>query len=1437
MRTTDGVQIESLLDAEDLHIMETERARCNKETRTVIAILVVGVITVLALTFAPRIAMGDTATIADYAAFPPFMSATVEPNVLVILDNSGSMNEFAYKEVGGNICSAATAFTGFQEGIKYYGYFDSDTCYEYDNVDNCFVPVGPVVDDPSTPGILERSAGFDADPRRFSGNWLNWWTMRRFDVAKRVLTGGRLASDPGDYVLLATPTERDNRRIFNDYTAATDPFGVSTKNVYYTPFRQGIYSFFFNAKRNGEFTIMFNIVEAQFDDPSDLGGGGCADTDPDGDSLENFLADDPAYQNLGESSPPHPSPAYYAAVKRGTVGVDLPPDGIVQRMSDRVRFGYMQFNLGPGPGEGHTGHHGSWDIDGDGTNDLDWGYADGGRVRNYVGDKSTVVSPQGDTILETVDNINRQMIKMWTPLEEVLNEAIRYYRQDAPCYTPDYPDTPPNNNVDFEVNTDWDPYYFNDYYGPGLGEWVPCAKSFVILITDGEPNQNSGAQSCGGFDDTFDGDGAGLLDDLGFLMNTTDQRTDLPGMQNISLYTIFTFEAPNQTAVATNYLKRASRAGAFTDMDGDGEPFCESNCGDWGTSFFEGSCGSRDGTGSCTAHALCNEWDRNCDGDPDTFYWAPNGDEIAYNMLLALTDILRRSASGTAVSILSTSAHGEGSLFQAYFKPQEITSMSGNTAEANWLGYLHGLWVDDHGNLREDNGDFELVFEDDDIIQFYFDETNGTRIQRDYVSAANPYGDGTWDETNISMNDLRSMWEAGKKLALRDLAANPRKIFTTLDKAGLVEFDPVNAPALQHYLRAPDVASAEDLIRYIGGEDLPGMRSRTIFVDTDGDTVADQQGIWRMGDIIYSTPAVVSRPMENYDDIYSDPSYEEFERAYTRGTGATIRPRPTVVYVGANDGMLHAINAGVYKAGDERTTAGTTEHGRYTTDYPAYFTAALGYAPELGEEIWSFIPHNLLPHLQWLSDPNYSHVYYVDLKPKIVDVRIFPDDAYHPDGWGTVLIGGLRYGGKNYEIDDWNQDGVADDPAVFSSCYYALDITNPGAPKLLWEFNDPDNLGLTSSYPAVARVGRADERGDWYVVFGSGPTDYDGTSDQMASGFVLNLKTGVLERRFGSNPGADSFPENPVVEFHGWVGGLASMDMNLDYQTNAIYAGASYEVFGIVTFGKMYRILIGTPDMDVYPPPASWEISVLAHTKPEQPIVAPPAIASDHTNTPWIYFGTGRFFNDADKASLATQSFYGVKDRTLSEGDPAQGKIPAQLIDVTNVEVSFGEPSTVTGSSVVGADSSWDAMLAAMRGDEVTPTYGWVLDLVDIAGAGTGERVLEKPSVLGGLVMFSSFKPNVDICQYGGDGRIYGLYYETGTAYKKDIFSLWDPGIGTKLARSLDLGQGRPSGLAIHLGQQKGGKLYIQQSTGTIEEMVMKAPFAIKSGAMMWYED
>jgi len=183
-----------------------------------------------------------TPTMADYIAYPPFLVSKVKPNVLFILDNSGSMNEFAYHEVSGKRCATTQAWTGYNPDREYYGLFNPNKCYRYDNTHHYFYVDGDTVDDPSTPTIFERSTGSDPAVKKFSGNWLNWFTMRRIDVAKKVLTGGRIAPDTTDIVLEGMPTERDYRRIFDDYTTSDDPHGILTgihaKSVYYTPFHQ-----------------------------------------------------------------------------------------------------------------------------------------------------------------------------------------------------------------------------------------------------------------------------------------------------------------------------------------------------------------------------------------------------------------------------------------------------------------------------------------------------------------------------------------------------------------------------------------------------------------------------------------------------------------------------------------------------------------------------------------------------------------------------------------------------------------------------------------------------------------------------------------------------------------------------------------------------------------------------------------------------------------------------------------------------------------------------------------------------------------------------------------------------------------------------------------------------------------------------------------------
>ena len=108
-------------------------------------------------------AMAAPPTLADYTAYPPFVSTTVEPNVLILLDNSGSMNSQAY-DSDGNPYNIDTSFDPSQ---SYYGYFDPSARYSYQSNRFEIDPLGP-----------------------WSGNFLNWATMRRIDVAKKVLVGG-----------------------------------------------------------------------------------------------------------------------------------------------------------------------------------------------------------------------------------------------------------------------------------------------------------------------------------------------------------------------------------------------------------------------------------------------------------------------------------------------------------------------------------------------------------------------------------------------------------------------------------------------------------------------------------------------------------------------------------------------------------------------------------------------------------------------------------------------------------------------------------------------------------------------------------------------------------------------------------------------------------------------------------------------------------------------------------------------------------------------------------------------------------------------------------------------------------------------------------------------------------------------------------------------
>ena len=760
-----------------------------------------------------------------------------------------------------------------------------------------------------------------------------------------------------------------------------------------------------------------------------------------------------------------------------------------------------------------------------------------------------------------------------------------------------------------------DPYYFKD-----IARFVECSGSFVLQITDGEStyDQNIPLELQDYDLDGNDGavylnNGSDYLDDVALWANTTDLRPDdepggLEGTQNLIYYTVFAF------GQGSTLLKDAARNGGFKDVKGDGMP--EPPDGD--------------------PETIRLEWDKDQDGDPDTYFEAPSGFELERKIYQAITAILKRAASGTAVSVLSTSERGEGTVYQAFFKPK--TSEGGE--DIKWLGYLQGLWIDEKGNLREDTeADGRLVLEEDKILRYRFDlGTQQTFVDR-FTDAD---GDGKIDnldengdpvpDDSILLENMEGIWEAGKLPA--DQSPDLRRIFTfadsdwnqVADETEIFEFstDAVSLPAIAPYLETlgtdpisysylgPEADRANNLVQFIRGYHVEGMRNRRVTVDGVLRT-------WKLGDIVYSTPTVVGPPLAAYERIYSDPTYLEYATRW--------KDREGMLFIGANDGMLHAFRTGSFISGDDPSTTTKEEVG--------YLQSSYG---DVGSEAWADIPFNLLPHLKWLADPDYTHVFYTDLKVKVGDVKIFPEDSDHPNGWGTLLIGGMRLGGGPYpsgEVVDGSQK-------YYRSAFFLMDITDSNNPVILAEFSHPE-MGFTTSYPTITKI---DDQ--WFMVMGSGPSpgasppyNYDGTSDQFAKIFVLNLTMFMSTKQI--REGQELTVINGFID-NAFMSDPVSVDKDLDFNVDVIYFGETAWVSNKWK-GRIYRLKTGEVVN-----PADWQLSSLFITPTYKSISAAPGVAAGFNESLWVYFGTGRFANDDDKVDVNVQSLYGFHDVCMDPG-------------------------------------------------------------------------------------------------------------------------------------------------------------------------------------------
>ncbi len=855
---------------------------------------------------------------------------------------------------------------------------------------------------------------------------------------------------------------------------------------------------------------------------------------------------------------------------------------------------------------------------------------------------------------------------------------------------------------------------------------------------------------------------------------------------------VFTADPDSTVPFLNSPLWYTAKYGSFIDIDGDGTPYYIGSAADtreWDTRDTAGNEGA--------------------DGIPDNYFPITNPSQLGGSLSLVLDNLSESISSGTAAAVVTNSSSGLGAVYQAYYHPQ-YTDDNENTI--TWGGVLHSIFIDESGRFREDNGIKGRLegTSTDYVVDIYYDESvipSRTRFQRytqqndpdTGVAFLQPFG------TPADLEEFGSIWNARDELsditqanlavqrtvaggAYTENAGSKRYIFTWLDSissgtTGVVDsaevvdftastFNPAGNNNYR-YLGISDSSIATDLVDYIRGVDKPARNWRSRLTDIPGDGTSTP-AYWILGDIVNSSPIVVNPPGSRYNILYGDDTYDAFQQQYDR--------RRQMIYVGGNDGMIHAFNGGIW---DSALSAFYTQQIDPDTG-----TYTLGQSHELGAEMWAYIPMNLLPHLQWLREVDYPHVFYADGAIQAYDVNIFTPDATHPGGWGTILVANMRLGGGDFALD---LDNDAADDFTMRSAIVILDITDPeGPPELIAEITDP-GMAFTTAEPALVKARVPDVSGsysspsinEWILVFGSGPTELDSvTSTQDAKVFAYDL---VDRQMITIATGA----QVPSSDPSGFFGDFLVVDANNDFVDDVVYAG-TVEGTEAAPEGRVKRIELdsSSPAMGLSSSGGMAVMSDLIDIN--KPVTARPNVRNNVLNSElWVLFGTGRLFTAADNRSAIQQYFIGVKDSASAVSENALVDTTDLIVKTTglvyDVDTGDSNPAALVykdGSSVGTSVESFNELYAAMNSEA-----GWITAL-SYDGSSPAERVFTTSLVLGSSIIFTSYSPDFDLCTIQGDGALYAYNFRTGTAQYFGPFGSDENDIAYA---GVDLGQGAPS--------------------------------------------
>lgn len=877
------------------------------------------------------------------------------------------------------------------------------------------------------------------------------------------------------------------------------------------------------------------------------------------------------------------------------------PEGLIQSKSERMRFAvtsYLNDNSKTRDGgvlRANMKYIGRTIPDGNGGSAAN-SFAEIASDGTYIDDPDGLAGSGGIDYSGVINYINRFSeygYKSSDPAAELFYESIRYFKNIG--RTPEYADGISNaNKGGFPVIKSWDdPIQYS------------CQKNFIIGINDANPWLDKSLPGTHFTSSSFGGRSLSIAD----YGEPTNPDPDIDVTE-------------------------------LTNTVGD----------------LEGLTGTNQCVGCTAANCDMANTDKNITGLGEVLGTCPyspkeNSYYIAGLAYYANTQDIRTDAG----------MDGEQNIATFMIDTQEYgTNPLVGQMNMLWLAGKYGGFVDSNGNDEPDlisewdgDGDGEpdnyvLATRPDKMIESLsssFDEieartssasavaTNSTRLDTNSKVYQARFSSGTWTGglKAFNINEVTGAVE-GEAWDTADLipSENNRNIFSYNDASNTgIVFEHVNLSTTQKAL----LNSGQ--VDYIRGdqsnEGSTNYRTRSSV----------------LGDIINSDPVYTS--VDNFDyyqleTISGEATYDD----YLVGTTEDWEKgnRTDMLYVGGNDGMLHAL------LGDGAETVGCDADS----------------ADCEGEEVFAYIPKSVIADLHHLVSPSYDHQYFVDGSPRHGDAFIDFDGT--GDRWGTALVGTLAGGGK----------GI-----------FALDISDPlnfEAADVLWDLDETDidadtgsdDLGYTFSQPSIVKLAT----GDWGVIFGNG---YNSATHEAVL-YIVNLETGdviadIHTEVFGSASATNGL-STPIV-----------VDTNGDKIADTVYAGDLQ--------GNMWKFDISSSNSSQWkvaykqgstPKPLFTACSDNMCTNP-QPITMKPQVVSSDSSGVVVLFGTGKYFEVGDNIDTSqVHTFYGILDN---------GAIVDERNDLVEQVIIQEWTAAETGLN-------YDTRVTSDYGVDYSTKEGWYLD-------------------------------------------------------------------------------------------------------------------------------